>query len=85
MIKKKTWPDLFQKMVDGKKNVDCRLADFDLEEGYTLILEECESKTKKYTGRTLQKKIKHLNKVFLTDYHLCDDIKKYGHWVIELE
>jgi ribosomal protein S17 len=84
-IKKKTWPDLFQKMVDEKKNTDLRLADFDIKEGDILILEEYEPKTKKYTGRVLKKTVKNLNKVKLTDFHKAEEISKYGHWIIELE
>jgi hypothetical protein len=84
-IKKKTWPNLFQKILDGKKTTDLRLADFDIQEGDILILEEYDPKTKKYTGRRLKKKVKNLNRVKLTDYHSPEDITKYGHWVIELE
>jgi ribosomal protein S17 len=83
-IKKKTWPNFFQKILEGKKTVDIRLADFDIKEGDTLILEEYNPKTKKYTGRTIKKKVKNLNKVRVTDYHPIEDINKYGHWVIEL-
>ncbi|MBC8495196.1 DUF3850 domain-containing protein [archaeon] len=84
-IKKKTWPDLFQRIVEGKKTTDLRLADFDIAEGDTLVLEEYDPKTKKYTGRVLKKKVKNLNKVKLTDYHSAKEIEKNGHWVIELE
>jgi hypothetical protein len=84
-IKKKTWPNLFQKILEGKKTTDLRLADFDIQEGDILILEEYDPKTKQYTGRMLKKKIKNLNKVKLTDYNSPEDITKYGHWIIELE
>lgn len=84
-IKKKTWPELFQKVLDGKKTVDVRLADFDLNEGDVLILEEYNPKTKEHTGRTIKKKVKNLNKIKLTEFHSVEDIEKYGHWVIELE
>jgi len=84
-IRKKTWPELFQKMLEGKKTTDLRLADFDIKEGDTLILEEYDPETKSYTGRVLKKSIKNLNKVKLTDFHDCEDISKFGHWVIELE
>ena len=84
-IKKKTWPELFQRMLEGKKNVDLRLADFKISEGDTLILEEFDPKTKSYSGRVLKKKVKSLNKVKLTDFHSLDEINKFGHWVIELE
>ena len=84
-IKKKTWPELFQKMLDGKKTVDVRLADFDLNEGDILVFEEYNPETKEYTGRVLKKKVKNLNKIKLTEFHSVEDIEKHGHWVIELE
>ncbi|MBM3233913.1 DUF3850 domain-containing protein [Candidatus Pacearchaeota archaeon] len=84
-IKKKTWPELFQKVLEGKKNADVRLADFNLKEGDILILEEYNPKTKKYTGRTIKKKVKNLTKLRLADYNNIDEIKKFGHWLIEFE
>jgi hypothetical protein len=84
-IKKKTWPELFQRILDGKKNVDLRLADFDMQEGDILILEEYDPNTKSFTGRTVKKTVKNLNRVRLTDFNSSEDIEKYGHWVIELE
>ncbi len=84
-IKKKTWPDLFQKILEGKKTADVRLADFDINEGDTLILEEYDPITKQYTGRKIEKKVKNLNKIKVTDYHNIEEINKYGHWIIELE
>ena len=84
-IKKKTWPELFQRILDGKKNADVRLADFEINENDTLILEEYNPETKTYTGRTIKKKIKNLNKIKLMDFSKPEEIEKYGHWVIEFE
>ena len=84
-IRKKTWPELFQKMLDGKKTTDLRLADFEIKEGDVLVLEEYNPETKSYTGRVLKKRVKNLNKVKLTDFHSPEDISKHGHWIIELE
>jgi len=84
-IKKKTWPEQFQKMLDGKKNTDLRLADFEIKEGDILILEEYNPKTKQYTGRLIKKKVKNLNKVNLMEFHSAENIKKFGHYVIELK
>jgi len=84
-IKKKTWPELFRKISEGKKTTDVRLADFDLKEGDTIIFEEYEPKNKKYTGRKLIKKVKNLNKIKLTDFNNIDEIIKHGHYIIELE
>ncbi|MBU0530778.1 MAG: DUF3850 domain-containing protein [Nanoarchaeota archaeon] len=37
-IRKKTWPDIFQRVLEGKKNVEVRLADFEIKEGDVLYL-----------------------------------------------
>ncbi|MBI3190532.1 DUF3850 domain-containing protein [archaeon] len=84
-IKKKCWPDLFELVSKGRKNVDLRLADFNIREGDTLVLEEFNPKTKKYTGRVIKKRVKNLTKVNLADFHSAEDIKKFGHWIIEME
>lgn len=84
-IKKKTWPESFQKMLEGKKTTDVRLADFNLNRGDILIFEEYNPKTREYTGRVLKKKVKNLNKIKLTEFNPLEEINKYGHWIIELE
>lgn len=84
-IRKKTWPEFFQEVLDGKKTTDLRLADFEIKEGDVLVLEEYNPETKSYTGRVLKKRVKNLNKVKLTDFHAPEDISKHGHWIIELE
>ena len=57
-IKKKTWPEYFQLVKNGKKKVDIRLADFEIKPGDTLVLEEFDPETNTYTGRTIKKKAK---------------------------
>jgi len=84
-IKKKSWPAQFQLMVEGKKTADVRLADFKINEGDTLILEEYDPVKKSYTGRVIKKRVKNVNKVRLTGFNKNEDIIKYGHWIIELE
>ena len=53
-IKKKCWPDYFQQIMNGKKNVEVRLADFELKDGDVLILEEYDPDTSTYTGRKIK-------------------------------
>ena len=84
-IRKKTWPEYFQKIIDRKKNVELRLADFDLKEGDILILEEYDPKKKKYTGRVIKKKVKNLSKINLGDFYSTEEIKKFGVYIAELE
>ena len=85
IIKKKTWPEWFQKILDGKKTAELRLADFDVKEGDILLLEEYDPKTRQYTGRTIKKTVKNLNRVKLSVFHNIEDISMYGHWVIEFD
>jgi len=84
-IKKKKWPRYFKKAMTGEKKVEVRLADFKLKEGDVLVLEEYDSKTKKYTGRTIKKKVKKLFMFNPTEAHSLKDIKKFGFYEIELE
>ena len=53
-IRKKTWPDLFEAVRQGRKRFDLRLNDFEIGEGDRLILEEWDPKSGKYTGRSLE-------------------------------
>jgi len=56
-IRKKTWPDYFQMILEGKKKFDIRLADFDVKKGDVIVFEEFDPKTKSYTGRTHEVKV----------------------------
>lgn len=85
IIKKKTWPQIFQLLIEGKKNYEVRLADFELNEGDILLLEEWDPKIKSYTGRSIEKKVKNLIKFNVAEFNSLEDIKKYGHWLIEME
>lgn len=51
LIHKKIWSKYFELVKAGKKRFELRLADFDVEEGDVLVLEEWDPETKKYTGR----------------------------------
>jgi len=84
-IKKKAWPELFQKVLEGKKNIDLRLADFEINEGDIFILEEYDPKTKKYTGRSIKKRVKNLNKIMPAEFYDINEIKNKGFYLIELE
>jgi len=84
-IKKKIWPEYFQLILDGKKDFELRLADFEINEGDILVLEEYNSETKEYTGRVIKKKVKSLIKFNPTEAHSLEEIKKFGFYEIGLE
>jgi len=84
-IEKKIWPEYFEMMIDGKKNIELRLADFKLNKGDVLALKEWDPKTKEYTGKIIKKKVKNLIKFNPLDKHTEDEIKQFGFYEIELE
>jgi ASC-1-like (ASCH) protein len=85
IIKKKTWPEIFEAIKSGKKRFEIRVADFKLKEGDTLILEEWDPKTKKYTGRKIEKKVGYVFRYRLDDFGQKDLIEKHGLYAIQLE
>jgi ASC-1-like (ASCH) protein len=83
-IKKKIRIDFFELIKSGKKKFELRLADFDIKEGDTLILEEWNPNTKQYTGRKLEKQVKYVLKFNLDDFSQKKEIEEKGLYVIQL-
>ena len=77
-IEKKVWPEYFNRILDGKKTFDFRLADFECKEGDILVLKEWDPKTSNYTGRTIEKKVTYVAKTKDTKFYKQEDIDKYG-------
>ncbi len=84
MIKKKIWPEYFELVEKGKKRFELRLADFDIKEGDTLVLEEWDPETKKYTGRKIEKNVDYILKFKLDDFGQKEEIEKKGLYIIQL-
>ena len=84
-IEKKVWPEYFNKMVDGKKNFDFRLADFECKEGDILVLKEWDPKISNYTGRVIEKKVTYVAKTKDTKFYKQEDVDKYGFIIIGFE
>ncbi|MFA5878234.1 MAG: DUF3850 domain-containing protein [Candidatus Staskawiczbacteria bacterium] len=85
IIKKKIWPEYFELVSSGKKKFELRLADFDINEGDTLLLEEWDPKTKQYTGRSIEKKAGYVLRFKLNDFGQEEVIKEKGLVVIQLD
>ncbi len=83
IIKKKTWTKEFNLIESGKKKFDLRLADFDIQEDDTLILEEWNPETKEYTGRTIEKKVNFVFKFKLDDFGQKQEIEEKGLNIIQ--
>ena len=83
-IKKKIWPKWFELVKSGEKKFELRLADFKIEQGDVLLLEEWDPKIKQYTGRKIRKKVKYALRFKLDDFGQEKEIKKKGLYVIQL-
>ncbi len=84
IIKKKIWTEYFEAVKSGKKRFELRVADFDIEEGDTLVLEEWDPKTKEYTGRKIEKKVDYILKFKLDDFGQKKETEENGLYVIQL-
>ncbi|MFH1589389.1 MAG: DUF3850 domain-containing protein [archaeon] len=84
-IEKKTWPEYFQKILDGDKTFELRLADWDCKQGDTLVLREWDPKTKDYTGRVMEKTVTYVAKTKNLKFFSEEEIKKYGYQIISFK
>jgi len=84
-IKKKAWPALFQAVLEGRKNFDLRLADFEVSVGDVLVLKEWDPEAKEYTGRTLEKEVSYVLKTKEQKFWTEEDIEQYGYQIISLK
>ncbi len=83
IIKKKIWSEYFELVKSGKKKFELRLADFEIEEGDTLILREWDPNTKEYTGRELEVKPNYILKFDIDKFGQAEEIKQKGLYVIQ--
>jgi len=83
VIKKKIWPEYFEFVKSGRKKVEVRLADFDIQEGDTLILEEWDPEKKEYTGRKIEKQVNYVWKLNMDDFKQKEQIQEKGLLVIQ--
>lgn len=86
IIKKKIIQPYFDAIVSGKKKFELRLNDFEVSEGDTLLLEEWDEKNKKYTGRTIEKKVTYVGRWKIDElFWPQEEILEKGIQVISLE
>lgn len=72
-------------MVSGKKRFELRLADFNIQEGDNLILEEWDPETKQYTGRKTEKIVDYALKFKFNDFGQEKEIREKGLLVIQFK
>lgn len=86
IIKKKAWPEFFEKFCSGERKFELRLADFKVESGDILVMEEFDPEIRQYTGKASFrcKRVEHSAQNPLQFYKI-EDVKKHGFWIIQLE
>lgn len=84
-IEKKAWPEYFQKILDGVKTYDLRLADFECKVGDILVLKEWDPKTKQFTGRIVEKTVTYVGKTKSQTFFTKEDVEKYGFQIISFK
>ncbi|EKD52665.1 MAG: hypothetical protein ACD_61C00276G0003 [uncultured bacterium] len=85
IITKKTWPELFEKLLSGEKTFDCRIADFEVHPGDVIVFKEYDPEKKSYTGRTLRKTITFVGKTKEWKFFKPEDIEKFGYVIMSLK
>ena len=81
-IEKKIYSKWYQKIENGTKKFELRLADFSSNKGDRLILKEWNPKTRQYTGKEIEKKITQVIKTKDINYWTQEEIDKYGLQII---
>lgn len=85
IIHKKVWPEYFEEIMSGRKKLELRLADFQVNEGDTLVLEEWDNGKKEYTGRKIEVVATYIFKTKDQKFWSKEDVEKYGFQVIQFE
>jgi hypothetical protein len=85
IIHKKVWSEYFEKIISGKKKLELRLADFEVNEGDTLVLEEWDKNKKEYTGRKIEVIATYIFKTKGQTFWPEEDVQKYGFQIIQFE
>ncbi|MEW6610394.1 MAG: DUF3850 domain-containing protein [Patescibacteria group bacterium] len=83
VIHKKVWKEYFAEILTGRKRFELRLADFEVHEGDTLVLEEWDQETQTYTGRSKEVVVTYALKTKDLNFWPQSDIDTYGYQVIQ--
>ncbi|MEK7564842.1 MAG: DUF3850 domain-containing protein [Patescibacteria group bacterium] len=85
IINKKVWPEYFQKIILGEKKFELRLADFEVNKGDTLVLEEWNQDKKEYTGRKVEVTATYISKTKGLTFWPKEEIDNYGFQIIQFD
>ena len=82
---KKVWPEYFQKILDGVKNYELRLADWECQAGDILILKEWDPATQEFTGRVIEKEVTYVLKTKDLTFWTKEEVDKHGYQIISFK
>lgn len=88
IVTKKIDTEWIEMIMAGKKKFELRLADFDIEDGDVLRLEEWvgEGKDRKPTGRFVEKKVTYTRKIELKSWiEKQPELKEKGFYIIQFD
>jgi hypothetical protein len=84
IIEKKILSPYFERLLDGSKTFELRLADWECKEGDTLVLNEIDPTSKQPTGRSIKKRVGYILKTSEFDAFPKEEVERYGYQVISL-
>ncbi len=82
---KKIYSESFQRILEWSKKYELRLADWECSVWDTLVLQEWDPVTQKYTGRVIEKEVTHVRKTKDITLWPAEDIEKYGFQILSFE
>ncbi len=86
IIEKKIWPEFFEKILNGEKTFEIRLADFEVKPKDVLLLKEWDPEKKEYTGRELKVEVSYVTNTKIAEkFWDKKDIDEKGLWIIGLK
>lgn len=83
--RKKCIPSLFEDVYTGKKRFEVRLADFAIESGDEIVLEEWDPVQRVYTGRACTIEIDYILKTKDMPAWTPESVEKYGFQVMQIK
>lgn len=84
-IHKKIWKQSFDKILSGEKKFELRLADFDVDPGDTLVLEEWDKDHNTYTGKKIEVTVTYVFKTKEQPFWPREEAERYGFQILSIE
>lgn len=84
-IFKKVWRKYFDQIISGQKKFELRLADFAVNNGDILVLQEWDRDKSEYTGRQIEVVVTYVLKTRSLSFWSPAEIEKHGFQIIQFD